>query len=349
MPLRVQYEVTDSNSVQNWLERWSLSRPWKPASPPKKPVNTRVQKKMGNLQGTEVETGRPKRSVRKVPSVFDNSSVQATSELERPRRNLKKVSSHPSDSIQETPQNELEKVKRSLRKVHNPVNESSSQPEIIEKPPQIQSRAIGSTQSQNVPAPNEANPVEKNKNETSMTSKEEMVAASKPTEEKAVEEIVEGNEHVEFPNDDKAKIKSESFEINEKDENTPVANGELKPREESMSENQKSSRRASFPAKPEHIEDGLLNTPKLPSYMQATESAKAKLRGQGSPRLAQDGAEKNNSTRRHSLPSSTNGKVTSASPRTPKPLQGSGKSGNKSDKSLSSSKDGSGKLLLNLN
>lgn len=343
MALRVQYEVTDPNSVQNWLERWSLSCPWKRASAPKKTVNARVQKKVGNLQATEVETGRPKRSVRKVPSVFDNSSVQATSELEKTRRNPRKVSSHPSDSVQETPQNELEKVKRNLRKVHNPVNESSGKPEVVEKPAQIQSKAIGSIQPQDVPAPNEVNPAEKTKDETSMTSKEGTVAVSKPTEEKTVEEIVEANEHVEFSNDDKAKIKTESFEVNEKDENTPVANGELKPREESMNENQKSSRRASFPAKPEHIEDGLQNTPKLPSYMQATESVKAKLRGQGSPRLGQDGAEKNNSTRRHSLPSSTNGKVSSASPRTPKPLQGNGKGGNKSEKSLSASKDGSGK------
>ena len=33
---------------------------------------------------------------------------------------------------------------------------------------------------QNVLAPNEAKPAEKNKDETSMTSKEEMIAASKP-------------------------------------------------------------------------------------------------------------------------------------------------------------------------
>lgn len=342
MPLRVQYEVTDPNSAQNWVERWSISRPWKPASPPKKVVSSRVPKKLGNSQNTEVETGRPKRSVRKVPSVFDNSSAQATSELEKPRRNLKKVSGHPSDSVQENAQYELEKVKRNLRKVHNPVHEGSGQPEVTEKPAQSQTKAMSSI-IQEVSAPNEVNPVEKTKEETSMTVTEGTTAIFKPTEEEAPEEIKETNEDVEFSNDDMTNIKSESMESHEKDENTPVPNGELKPREESMNENQKSSRRASFPTKPEHLEDGLQNTPKLPSYMQATQSAKAKLRGQGSPRFGQDGGEKNNATRRHSLPSSTNGKVSSASPRTPKALQGSGKGGKKSDKSFSSSKDGSGK------
>ncbi|KNA05581.1 hypothetical protein SOVF_189050, partial [Spinacia oleracea] len=56
-------------------------------------------------------------------------STQSTSEVEKPRRNLKKVVSHPADLVQENPQHELEKVRRSLRKVHTPVSESSVQPQ----------------------------------------------------------------------------------------------------------------------------------------------------------------------------------------------------------------------------
>ncbi|XP_021761662.1 protein IQ-DOMAIN 31-like [Chenopodium quinoa] len=345
MPLRVQYDVTDSNSVQNWLERWSISCPWKPVSPPKKVTNSKVQKKQGNSLVIDGDTGRPKRSVRKVPSLYDNVSGQPTSEVEKPRRNLKKVVSQPAESVQDNPQYELEKVKRSLRKVHNPVSESPGQPqtEVIEKPVQSQGKVTASIV-QEVSAPNEVIVVQNTKEETNMTVKEEPIVYSKPDEEETTEEPLETSQSAEFSNDDGALVKSESFE-NDKDENTPVPNGVLKTKEDSASnENQKSGRRASFPAKQEHMEDGLQNTPKLPSYMQATQSAKAKLRAQGSPKIVQDEAEKNNVTRRHSLPSAPNGKVSSVSPRTQKPLQGSGgKSGNKTEKSLLSSRDGSAK------
>ncbi|XP_048500196.1 protein IQ-DOMAIN 31 isoform X1 [Beta vulgaris subsp. vulgaris] len=346
MPLRVQYDVTDPNSVQKWLERWSISCPWKPVSPPKKVTNSRVQKKQVNSPAIDGETGRPKRSVRKVPSLFDNVSAQSTSEVEKPRRNPKKVVSHPADSAQENPQHELEKVKRSLRKVHTPVTESSGQPqtEVIEKSTHGQEKATVSNV-QEVSAPNEVNLVENTKVETSITVKEETIIFSNPIEEETTKEPLETKKSVEFSDDDGTMVKTESFENDEKDENTPVANGALESKEDAMlNESQKSSRRASFPAKQELMEDGLQNTPKLPSYMQATQSAKAKLRAQGSPKISQDEAEKNNQTRRHSLPSAPNGKVNSASPRIQKPLQGSGgKGGNKSDKSLLSSRDGSGK------
>ncbi|CAL5326447.1 unnamed protein product [Camellia sinensis] len=75
------------------------------------------------------------------------------------------------------------------------------------------------------------------------------------------------------------------------------------------------------------------------SYMAATESAKAKLRAQGSPRLGQDGAE-NGLARRQSLPSSTNGKVISLSPRVQRPAgQANGTGGSRSDRSLLSSRE----------
>ncbi|XP_056686438.1 protein IQ-DOMAIN 31 isoform X2 [Spinacia oleracea] len=347
MPLRVQYDVTDPNSVQKWLDRWSISCPWKPVSPPKKVTNSKVQKKQANSVVIDGETGRPKRSVRKVPSLYDNVSTQSTSEVEKPRRNLKKVVTHPADSVQENPQHELEKVKRSLRKVHTPVSESSVQPqtEVTERPSHSPEKTNASIV-QEVSIPDEVSIVENIKEEeTSVTVKEEPITYSKPDEEEATEEDpLETNMSVELSNDDETMVKSESFESDEKDENTPVPNGVLKTKEDStLNENQKSSKKASFTAKQEHMEDGLQNTPKLPSYMQATQSAKAKLRAQGSPKVVQDEAEKINVTRRHSLPSAPNGKISSQSPRTPKVLQGGsgGKAGTKTDKSLLSSRDGS--------
>nr|AFK43723.1 unknown [Medicago truncatula] len=79
--------------------------------------------------------------------------------------------------------------------------------------------------------------------------------------------------------------------------------------------------------------------------MAATESAKAKLRAQGSPKVVQDGSEKNNSARRQSLPSPTNSKISSHSPRTQRPVHSGGKGGHKSDKAASSSRDGNGKVV----
>ena len=84
--------------------------------------------------------------------------------------------------------------------------------------------------------------------------------------------------------------------------------------------------------KEEHVESGLQTSPTLPSYVAATESSKAKLRAQGSPRFGQDGGERNNVARRHSLPSSTNSKIISHSPRTQRPVQAGGKGGHKSDR-----------------
>ncbi|XP_057516766.1 protein IQ-DOMAIN 31 isoform X2 [Amaranthus tricolor] len=388
MPLRVQYDAADPNSVQKWLERWSIYCPWKPVSPPKKVANSRVPKKQVNSLTVDGETGRPKRSVRKVPSLYDNVSA---SDVEKPRRNLKKVTAHPADSALENSPSELEKVKRSLRKVHNPVTESSGQPQtgVIERASHNQGKTSAAN-AQEVPAPKvtdkpihssgkttasiiqevsaskvteKPNPshgkttasnveevtalkevdfLEETNVETSTAVEEETVLVSKSNEKETVGPI-ETDKSVELSNNDKIEVKLESSENGDKDENTPVPNGAMKSKEDSVSNDNQKSRRASFPTKQELMEDGVQNTPKLPSYMQATESAKAKLRAQGSPRLAQDETEIINFTRRHSLP---NGKVSSASPRTPKPLQGSsGKSGNKSDKSLLSSRDGSGKAV----
>ncbi|KAJ1386037.1 P-loop containing nucleoside triphosphate hydrolase [Sesbania bispinosa] len=101
-------------------------------------------------------------------------------------------------------------------------------------------------------------------------------------------------------------------------------------------------RRASLPANFNDQDNELHNTPRLPSYMAPTESAKAKLRAQGSPRLATDLVDKNSITRRHSLSSSLNGKSGSFSPRAERLIAMSGRGVLKTDRSLSSSRDGTG-------
>ncbi|MBA0573294.1 hypothetical protein Golob_000574 [Gossypium lobatum] len=83
--------------------------------------------------------------------------------------------------------------------------------------------------------------------------------------------------------------------------------------------------------------------PKVPSYMAPTASAKARLRGQGSPMFTPEAVEKNGLNRRYSLPSSTNSNTSSQSPHGQRRVRVAGKGANISDKSQSSSKDANGK------
>ncbi|GAV76930.1 IQ domain-containing protein/DUF4005 domain-containing protein [Cephalotus follicularis] len=336
MPLHLHYLSGEPNSISNWLELWSASRFWNSLQQ-KKVLDSKSQKKQGNGQAFENETGRPKRSVRRIPAA--NLDSQPTSEFEKPKRNLRKVSSHPVDLVQDNPQHELEKIKRNLRKVHNPIIENSVQSEAEGEKPKQSPENVSSTSCHDVLERSLSNLGEKMK-------KEPTLAMPKLADVETTPEPLEINEGFDLSHGDKDAVDSKPLlECSGKDENIPITNGGLSHNGDLTSnENQKSSRKASTPAKQERAENGLQNSPTLPSYMAATESAKAKLRLQGSPRLVQDGSDKNNHTRRHSLPSSTNGKISSHSPRTQRLVNSGGKGGNKNDKSLLSSKDGNAKV-----
>ncbi|CAL0318273.1 unnamed protein product [Lupinus luteus] len=96
-------------------------------------------------------------------------------------------------------------------------------------------------------------------------------------------------------------------------------------------------RRVSLPANFNDQDNESQNTPRLPSYMAPTESAKARIRAQGSPRLASL-LDTNSVTRRHSLSSSLNANSDSFSLRSER-LVISGRGGIRTDKSLSSLRD----------
>ncbi|KAF2315946.1 hypothetical protein GH714_040741 [Hevea brasiliensis] len=324
MPLNLYYDSAEPNSVSNWLERWSASRFWKPIPQPKKISCPKTQRKQVNGHMPEAETGRPKFSVRRVPAAnFDNTSVQAPSESEKPKRNRRKASSHATDTSQENPQNELEKVKRNLRKVHNPIIDCSVQSEVdIEKPKQGL-EIVSGTSGDNLLGQNMNNSGEK-KEATLATHKlpdmvknEQTLIAPKLPDAETTPESLGLKEASELHGDQTVVESMPSVENGGKDENNSGTNGELSHKEDpTINENHKFSRKASSLVKQECAENGLQSGPALPSYMAATESAKAKLRAQGSPRFSQDGAEKNILARRHSLPSSANSKISSQSPRT---------------------------------
>ncbi|GAY39031.1 hypothetical protein CUMW_041260, partial [Citrus unshiu] len=247
-----------------------------------------------------------------------------------------KVSSHPADPVHENPQSELEKVKRSLRKVHNPLveNSASIQSEIeIEKPNHSLEKLPTSFVCHEGLERSLSNSGEKMKKDTTLTPSELPDVETTP-------DLVEMNEMSDVPPGDLAADESKPWmESGGKDETIPMTNGNFEPKEDSTNnENNKSSRKAAVLTKQERAENGLQSSPSLPSYMAATESAKAKLRLQGSPRSSQDSAEKNSGTRRHSLPSSTNSKISSQSPRTQRVVHAGGK--NKGDKNHFSSREG---------
>lgn len=341
--LHFQYDERDPNSAFNWLERWTISRVWKPIYQTKRTAAADAKPQTRRASYTmETESGKLKRNARKSSALTaEPPQTNMPVETEKTRRNPRKFTSTPADSVPDSQLTELEKVKRSLRKVTNSMAEASkvSSPTTeIPDYPEVQFEKPQRTV-QEIPVypeiqePHNGDLLENAKMDISVPDlKPEVEVTSYPvtTEEKVDEPTVVATTAEIMPLQD---IDNE--------ENALVNDVEQRSREEPLSvESLKSGiRRSSLSAKQEYPENGSKNSPAVPSYMAATKSAKAKLRGQISPRLSADSAEKTVYTRRHSLPSPANGKQNSHSPRTQRPTLSGSKEGVKGDKSLLSSRD----------
>ncbi|XAR65456.1 hypothetical protein NMG60_11009593 [Bertholletia excelsa] len=326
MPLHLQYDSTEPNSVLSWLERWSLFLLPKQIFHPKK-VSDSKSKKL--LCGRQIIPDKVKKDIRRnSPLHIENASTKSASEIEKSRRNLRKVSNHPADTLQDNPQNELEKIKRNLRKVHDPDNgtEGTTHPG--------QGKLFTSLAQ---------NSVEESTGGSSEKTKEDTIISKQPDVQVTLEP--EAADQKVGLQDDQMDTESQPSENCRKDETSCIINGELHTREGlTINESQKPTLKASpSSVKHEHAENGFLGGSKLPSYMAATESAKAKLRAQGSPGSGQDGFEKDNLNGQYSLPASTERKTSSASPRAQRPVKTSSKGGNRSDRSQISARDGKAK------
>lgn len=358
MPLHVFYEYGEPNSVSSWMDRWSVAQFWKPVSQTKKIQDSVSQRRQSNGQNIEPRTCRSKRTRRSNAANVESLSMSLTSEFEKPKRNFRKVSSHPAEPVQENPQIELEKVKRNLRKVHNPKLENSVLSEAESENPKqsVEKKALGASGHDDLEQQNDTTS-ETMENETALNlcNLPDTETVSKPSATKVVSDLSIAdqptavyNPPVESVGNDtiicgeeavESKVLTENISI---EENISTRNGVLN--EDPEIDPQNSCRKASIDVKEERTENGSLNSPKLPSYMAATQSAKAKLRIQGSPRFGQDGIEKSNPVRRHSLPSLTHNKLNSQSPRTQRLVQSGSKGGNKGNRYVPS--NGSGMLLL---
>ncbi|KAL9314237.1 hypothetical protein ACSQ67_019689 [Phaseolus vulgaris] len=364
MALRLQYVSGDPNSVLSWLERWSASYFWKPVPQPKKIRDYKSQRKQGNISNGEVQISKSRRTNRKLPvASFDPVPVQTNPEFEKPKRNFRKTPYQVSDQDQDNPQSELEKVKRNLRKINNPVVENAVQPEVesetLKLHLEITTVLPGHACSEQVIITSE----EKIKKEDTLTVSNvpDVEFTPRPSVNKEVSDIpnsylvsVESKPLSETTTKDRNtsrdEVKNELGNQPEdifKEDNSLLTNGDLSHKDLTGNENQKPTRKASNVIKQENGEHGLKISPKVPSYMAATESAKAKLRALGSPRFGEDGIEKSNTadSGRHSLPASTGNKISSHSPRTQRSAQAGGKGSNKSDRSMTSSKGGNGKVI----
>ncbi|KAE8682973.1 hypothetical protein F3Y22_tig00111221pilonHSYRG00013 [Hibiscus syriacus] len=135
-------------------------------------------------------------------------------------------------------------------------------------------------------------------------------------------------------------------ENNGKIEHIPVTE-ELSSKDEQVSDEslKANQRRASLPTKIDNQANGFNNNPKIPSYMAPTESVKARLGGQGSPRITHEVVEKDGLNRRYSLPSSTNSNTSSLSSHGQTRVRVAGKVSILNDKSESSSKDANDKVV----
>ncbi|KAI6668928.1 hypothetical protein NL676_003813 [Syzygium grande] len=334
MPLNIHYDPVEPNSTDNWLERWSSTRFWEPLPQQKKATGSRFQKHQSGTPSGETERNRTKRVSRRVPiSNGDNNSVKPAPDIEKPNRGQRKILNHKPEQAQEQPQNELERVKGNLRKVAAASKEACEKSEALPEKPK--STLMDST----FQSPDEDEKVVEDGAELQIVENMAVVGDSSLIQSETPPKPVSVGESVDVLLDDCPAIEAHLSINDEKGDDTLALHEGPTPKEDNVAKmSQKTKRRMSFPAKQELSENVSLNTSTLPSYMAATESAKAKLRAHESARISQDGVE-NGFVRRHSLPSSNNGKLTSMSPRMQKQVQVNGKGGGRTDRSLLSSRD----------
>ncbi|XP_061992329.1 protein IQ-DOMAIN 29 [Rosa rugosa] len=347
-PLHLQYDPEDPNSAWVWLDRWTRSCFWEPVLQLKKKPDPKSRGKYKKIQTVETEPAKPKRTVRRLST--ENGPNRVTSDTEKPKRNMRKVSSHPMNSVQEHQQNGAEKVKSKVRKVSGPKEVSNSKKvsdpkeEVSDSKEEVSDRPevdkeIPKHSTETILAPAVLDDSEQHTSEISPKMQHVEVSVSKHSDLEESMELPPTDETLQKL-DDHPSVDMQSMEKNGKNEEVQALNEVLTSADNFISnEDQKTSqRRASLPVKFDHRDNGVQTTPRVPSYMAPTESARARLKGQSSPRFARDVIDKNLLTRRHSLSSSTNTKLSLLSPRAQKLAQGKGVI--RTDRSLSSSRDG---------
>lgn len=290
--------------VWEWLDRWTKSHFWVPLQ--------ETDKKNGSSQTVETNKGQVKKNARKGPS------HDLVSDSNKHKRYPKKDSNPALHSSKEHPPKELEKRSSKKSQIQNFSDKSQAS---------VARKVSDHTKVNAVPE------------EDAGASSEKMkyLAVSKSEECDLVKSLIQQAQ--EHDNNEPCNGTDSPLQpslMNSKD------GGVIEEMNDVKSKN--FQRRASLPANFTDLENVLHdNTPRLPSYMAPTESTKAKLRGQCSPRSVSDLADVSSITRRLSLSSSLSVKLGSFSPRSDRLAALTNKI--RTDRSLSSSRDGTRKNL----
>ncbi|XP_028804599.1 protein IQ-DOMAIN 31 isoform X2 [Neltuma alba] len=323
VPLHLNFGPEAPNFTWKWLERWTKSNFWAP--PPKSEKNHgKSNEKSANCQTFEHNKGKPKRSFKKASDLkVDDGSTSGPNNLKQP---AKKVSSHLMQSSREQPQTE---TKNRIKKTSTQSVCSTS-----EVAPEKRKRIHGKLPGHSVTDVSEHRAcVSADKMKSLGVSKSQQSDFEKSLGLQEKDENV--HSHANPTADSQTSVKN-GKEVIQGDSEDSKINGDP----------QNSLRRASLPASfNDQDNNSSHNTPRVPSYMAPTESAKAKLRAQGSPGFAGDLVDKIGVTRRHSLSTSLNGRFTSFSPRTERLLNTSSRGVIRTDRSLSLLRDGPEKFI----
>jgi hypothetical protein len=290
----------------------------------------------------ETESAKLKRNARKGSAV----TVEVSVEPEKLKRNPRKFSSPPSDSVPDSQLSELEKVKRNLRKatnsmvevsklssaradslkvsdfvadvpkVSNPAAEISKIPMLMNGISDHQDtqceKALQSTHEASFLLETQEHSDDDHLLEYSDVDNFNLLPGLKFDLETPLDSVSIGD-NIEEPAVGAPAVEVIPLQNTNNEDNVLRKKKEARSKEKHQSNGsfRTGNRKSSFSNKPEHRENGIHTTiqTRQPSYMTATESLKAKLRAQNSPRLESDSsAEKNGVTRRHSLSSSTTSK-----------------------------------------
>lgn len=378
MSLCLHYGPEEPNCAWNWLLRWSISQAWAPNSKMKVTCNPKDEI-------IKMAESKPKCSGESVPSKIVGSTINlAKSETEKYKHKAKRISNQLVKNAQEHSESGNDKVKRGLKKMTKPsgvlVEVDDEKPKrnsrklsktttVTKMPGQTRIEDSSEVVSEPIHVELFSDRTETNQLDDHHASTEEhseLVCNSIELSSSAASEIPEETSVLDKPMENMGDVVSEPMDVefnlgrteinqlnnhhdtgehaelfsNKSQDSFPVVK-DIKD-DQIRCENYKSNRRNTLPAKLEIQQPTLESTKKVPSYMATTAASKAKVKVQGSPRFGQDTVDKNGLARRHSLPSSVNVKQ-GLSPRVHRLFQ-NGK-GAKLDRSLSSSRDITGKII----
>ncbi|KAL6614612.1 hypothetical protein ACP70R_036882 [Stipagrostis hirtigluma subsp. patula] len=320
--LHFQYDKRDPNSSYNWLERWTISCIWKPVSQSKRVADGKPHVRKASY-AMETESAKLKRNVRKFSATTSISPADSVpdsqlSELEKVKRNLRKATNSMAEASKlSSSMSDSSKVTNSIAEVpkaSNPMAETSKVTSLmngISDHQEIQcEKEVHSTREASFSL--EILDLSDNGHllQYSNTDNFDLVPGLKSDLETSLDSFAIG-ENVDDPAVAAPAVEVMPLQNTHNEDNVVGKKEEARLNEEYPSNGSlRTSKRKSFSTKSEYVENGTHTTPvqpRQPSYMAATESVKAKLRAQNSPRLDSDSsAEKNGFIRRHSLPSSTN-------------------------------------------